>query len=282
MDNELSAKIISANREMHNRDNEKYSQINPYMKNAFAQREFWNDLEFICSLLPDRENALVLDCAAGTGNLTLKFLHYGCKVVAVDVSEGMLSVLKRKTTQFAERIQVICCDLDSYFNNTNEQFDIVSFCSALHHFPNYLNCIENSCRRLKKGGVLYIVFEPAITSKEYSNKILDFLDKSDEFLYTFISKKKYYPSYVFGVLRRKLGKDRNAVAEYDVEEVRLAEYHVFQGGGLDDREIIRRLKGMSMNIIRYELYCTQRLKLIYDIARWLGRRNTLRIIAQKV
>ena len=65
------------------------------MTNIESATEFY---PFTASLLPDAEKSRVLDLGCGTG-LELEFYYRACpsaKVTGIDLSEGMLSALKKK------------------------------------------------------------------------------------------------------------------------------------------------------------------------------------------
>jgi tRNA (cmo5U34)-methyltransferase len=100
------------------------------MTNIESATEFY---PFTASLLPDAENSRVLDLGCGTG-LELEFYYRACpsaKVTGIDLSEGMLSALKKK---FPEKdINLI---VGSYFDVPlgESAFDAAVSVESLHHF----------------------------------------------------------------------------------------------------------------------------------------------------
>ena len=65
--------------------------------------------------------AEILDIGAGTGRLSIPLMHYGYTVYAVDASEKMLDVLKRKDVE--QVIQTIHCPAQKL--DMNQNFDVV-------------------------------------------------------------------------------------------------------------------------------------------------------------
>jgi ubiquinone/menaquinone biosynthesis C-methylase UbiE len=52
--------------------------------------------EYIEPYVPKDPDALVLDAGGGTGRWTIRMARKGCKVVLVDISEGMLKIAAEK------------------------------------------------------------------------------------------------------------------------------------------------------------------------------------------
>ena len=100
------------------------------MTNIESANEFY---PFTAKQLPTTENCHILDLGCGTG-LELEeyyLLNPSARVTGIDLSQGMLSALKKK---FADKDITLICD--SYFD---VPFDVSSFDGAvsvesLHHF----------------------------------------------------------------------------------------------------------------------------------------------------
>ncbi|HWG41261.1 MAG TPA: methyltransferase domain-containing protein [Gemmataceae bacterium] len=111
--------ILKANEVYHDVEAGAYDATMPYIRNSFAQAIFNADIATIMGLLKHAQKPLsVLDCGAGTGNLTLlKFLALGCAVTAVDISRGMLERLRGKVSKADEsRLQIVHGDVDTSWN----------------------------------------------------------------------------------------------------------------------------------------------------------------------
>jgi len=156
---DLTREIIAANREFYNEYALEYEQFQWYFRNEFEQRMWWREVKFICRHLSGEPR--VLDIGCGTGNLALKFLHLGCQVIGVDISQNILRVLASKVPSASRaRIQLINTELDEFIDNSDDTFDVVAECSTLHHLPYYNDFIDRITPLVKPGGFIYITQEP--------------------------------------------------------------------------------------------------------------------------
>ncbi len=96
------------------------------------------------------EGCRVLEIGAGTGRLSVELYAAGARVTAVDTSEDMLSVLRKKQPKI-ETITVSGVELPF----ANEMFDRVMAADVIVHFPNWRDFLREHNRVLKTGG--YIV-----------------------------------------------------------------------------------------------------------------------------
>lgn len=100
------------------------------------------------------KSGLILDLAAGTGEVTIPLLQNGFKVVSLDSSNGMLRELKRKAKKIGvKNYSVKCFDMRKI--NYKEKFDSVCIRQAINYYLGTkslsmgLNRIYSS---LKQGG----------------------------------------------------------------------------------------------------------------------------------
>ena len=100
------------------------------MTNIESANEFY---PFTAKQLPVAENCRVLDLGCGTGLELQEYyaLNPSAKVTGIDLSQGMLSALKKK---FADRDITLICD--SYFDVPfgKNVFDAAVSVESLHHF----------------------------------------------------------------------------------------------------------------------------------------------------
>jgi len=283
LDAKLAEQIRAANVKMHDRDVDVYDRINAYVANSFAQKEFWKDIDYIIARVGDPAQIHVLDGGAGTGNLTLKFLARGCRVTAVDISSGMLARLEEKAKS-AERLTTVHSDLDSFFASAKPEYDVLTFCSTLHHLPDYVATVRAGVRLLKPGGVFYNVFEPVKGLRPTG--LAAAFDRLDNWLFDGLAYGRFKPSRVArGVYRRarRLAGLKNPPLPpaLDKSDDDLAEYHAVQGG-IDRTALVSALEDEGLTLLKNELYAVQRLYPFYWVAKHIFRsRNALRLIAQR-
>ena len=117
------------------------------------------DVGIFQRLLPENCDKLnTLEVGAGTGRFTVPALRRGCRLIATDINEEMLSFLRDKIrdTELADRCEI---RIDDIFNLSfeDERFDLV-FC--FHVIPRFLTledqqtALRELCRVVKPGGTL--------------------------------------------------------------------------------------------------------------------------------
>ena len=113
----------------------------------------------------------ILELNAGTGIDAVFFANNGCRVHAIDISEGMLTRLRKKVDllNLHDRITVQKCSLTELENINQSPFDFIfSNFGGLNCVPD-LTLVTNSISRLlKPGGFVTIVIMPKICPWELS------------------------------------------------------------------------------------------------------------------
>jgi tRNA (cmo5U34)-methyltransferase len=108
---------------------------------------------YTASLLPEKENAAVLDLGCGTGLELEAFFKINptAEVTGIDLTEAMLTALKDKLPD--KKITTVC---GSYFDVPfgEEAFDAAVSVESLHHFSEEekLPLYTKLCKALKPGG----------------------------------------------------------------------------------------------------------------------------------
>ncbi len=138
-------------------------------------------------MIADRKNHTVLDVATGTGDLAIEALKIlkPSKIIGVDISEGMLSVGRKKLDKLGlnDKIELQLGDSEKlHFDNNTFDTTIVSF--GVRNFENLLAGLCDINRVLKPGGTCLIVefSKPKLFPFKqfywfYSSKILPFIGK---------------------------------------------------------------------------------------------------------
>jgi len=111
--------------------------------------------EFVVRMLRDAER--VLDAGCGTGRFTLPLARQGMQVVALDASQEMLDVARRKAAEagVAHRIEFVLGDVENldYGDGT---FDGATSIAVLRHFPSPARSIGELARVVRPGGTLVL------------------------------------------------------------------------------------------------------------------------------
>lgn len=154
----MSSKIL-LNKKIHDKLSQVYDEKHTEIYNEIEQNRLQETLKTIYHLKSDDGIIRVLDFGAGTGNLTLKFLSFGCLVTAGDVSEKSLSVLLQKTESlYHGKVNTVVLK-NHKIPFPDNHFDIVATYSVLHHVPDYLFVIQEMMRVTKSKGLIYIDHE---------------------------------------------------------------------------------------------------------------------------
>ena len=105
-------------------------------------------------------NESVLEIGCGTGHSLVEFANRGAQVAAMDVSERMINVARRRIQNKAQKRSVEFCQADGFFIPfPGGQFDAVflSFTLELFDTPD-IPCVLSECHRvLKSRGRIGIV-----------------------------------------------------------------------------------------------------------------------------
>lgn len=118
--------------------------------------------------------AKVLDCAAGTGELSLAAAKKAESVVCTDLSENMLKTARRKAGFFgAENISFETRNIFE-LKDPDESYDIVIAGNVLHLLKNPQGAINELWRVLKPGGKLLL---PTFTTKNRGKLLIGLYKK---------------------------------------------------------------------------------------------------------
>lgn len=109
----------------------------------------------ILKKIPFHEKMNVMDFGAGTGLITYQIAPRVNKVVAVDISEAMLTKLIEKAKSepdTKEKVEMCCQNIID--KPLNERFDLIMSAMALHHVKNTEQLIQTFSEHLNKGAML--------------------------------------------------------------------------------------------------------------------------------
>ncbi|NJY61666.1 bifunctional demethylmenaquinone methyltransferase/2-methoxy-6-polyprenyl-1,4-benzoquinol methylase UbiE [Salinimicrobium sp. CDJ15-81-2] len=108
----------------------------------------------------------VLDIATGTGDLAISMAKTGAKeIVGLDLSEGMLSVGRKKIEEekLTGRIEMIQGDSEALPFEDN-RFDAITVAFGVRNFENLERGLSEILRVLKPGGI-FVILETSVPTK---------------------------------------------------------------------------------------------------------------------
>jgi cyclopropane fatty-acyl-phospholipid synthase-like methyltransferase len=131
--------------------------------------------ELIRTKLPLGKNDVVVDLGAGNGRFSLFFAPNVSRVVAVELTEGFSSSIRRQAeTSNIDNIEVLTAPAESF---CRENFADVVFMSMLMHYldaDQYRRTVANISKTLKRDGVLFFFETVSVLKDEF------FVDKFSE------------------------------------------------------------------------------------------------------
>ncbi|OQA31899.1 MAG: hypothetical protein BWY55_00196 [archaeon ADurb.Bin336] len=169
--------IISQNKKAHDKIFKVYNLKHSEIYNKIEQARLRKVILNIVKKVKAKE-INVLDVGAGTGNLSLKFLDEGCKVIASDVSEKSLELLKKLSNK-NKNLSVAMITNENLPFKDNE-FDITCCYSVLHHVPDYINTVKEMIRVTKPGGFIYIDHEANENKWKPNKYLIEYYKKTNQ------------------------------------------------------------------------------------------------------
>ncbi len=175
MEKDLEQKIVQANIDLHQKSARYYDQLHPEIFCQSEQSLIEEVLRKILRQIP-AEKIKALDLGAGTGNIALKLLKAKNveSVIAVDLSKEMLDELEKKASNNIN-LKIANKPADNFLMDDQENYDLITISSVLHHLPDYFATINLILEKLRPNGVFAIFHEP--TGEK--SKILSFLEWLD-------------------------------------------------------------------------------------------------------
>ena len=167
----LKKRIQEANVTLHSLEAQYYEIVHPEIYHKTEQQRLILILKKIDKLLdePKRKTKRALDFGAGTGNITGKLLNLGYHVTAIDISKEMCEIIKKKYKKYlnSKKLEIVNSPIEETDLYENE-FDLITCYSVLHHLADYFGILKKLSISLKKGGIMYIDHEksPSYWKKE--------------------------------------------------------------------------------------------------------------------
>ncbi len=117
------------------------------------KEKYLNSFEIgkLLPLLLDLKDKKVLDVGAGTGRISCELINRGAQVTALDVSEKILAVLKKKNN----KIKTIIGEAES-LPFEKETFDVVTAVFLILHLKDPTVFFDEVYRVLKPGGLFLV------------------------------------------------------------------------------------------------------------------------------
>ncbi|MAN58423.1 MAG: bifunctional demethylmenaquinone methyltransferase/2-methoxy-6-polyprenyl-1,4-benzoquinol methylase UbiE [Flavobacteriaceae bacterium] len=163
----------------------------------------------VIQLVAARNPESILDIATGTGDLAIQFAEAtaATRIVGLDLSEGMLSVARKKTANLpvTSRIEFIKGDSEA-LPFSDSTFDAITVSFGIRNFEDLEKGLSEILRVLKPGG-LFVILETSVPTTfpvkqgyyAYTKLILPLIGKlfsKDKVAYSYLSESA--SSFPFG------------------------------------------------------------------------------------
>lgn len=244
-------KIIQANQNLSKYIAHSYNSEHQFCKQIW--KLYREDVDFIDGILKTKKEPIILDVGCGTGLLSKAFLELGHTLYALDLSQDMLDLYKN---QGKGRLIKICAEIEKFFEENTQKYDLIIFAASLHHIYNYKEIIHLTLGALKEGGLIFIFNEPL-----KKRSLIELFD-------AFVNKLFYSPKKVIPTVYNHLfNKNADTIlADYYLNYERL------------DLDWIMKEMPKIIQIHRYPLVT---YSIMYRLLEKLGIRNWFSIIAIK-
>ncbi len=124
------------------------------MNNQMIEREIIGNEKAICREIGEGSGKTILDVGCGTGGLCRALVDIGANVTGIDPSQNAIEQAKKLGDGATYQVATLN-DLDASPNS----FDVVIFCTSLHHIPDMAGALRGALNLVKPDGKI-IVLEP--------------------------------------------------------------------------------------------------------------------------
>jgi ubiquinone/menaquinone biosynthesis C-methylase UbiE len=234
---------VAWNIKTHNKLAQKYERMHGEIYNSIEQSRLLNELAHAVSLITTGEHPkLALDFGCGAGNLTRHLSNLGCDVIATDVAEGFLDLVKSRS--YETKVETLMLNGNNLVTVPDESVDFVATYSVLHHVPDYLGILSEFMRVLKPGGIIYIDHEQSDSfwtdDQQYKKFIFEMKNKISKDYSKYFILTNYYDWFI-----RKFINSR-----YQRE----GDLHVFKDDHIEWSKVIAAIEAAGGKILRSQDY----------------------------
>lgn len=159
-------------KELFNKMNKNYSRSwNTAAKQNISRFELDFIHKNIKRLLRRKRILKVLEIGAGTGRITEQLLNYNIQYYGVDISDKMLSIVKKKFGGDTKVKDLKICDISIKEPFKGVKFDLIVVWRVLYYCQNWREIIDKFITKLnKKGMIIYCM--PNLYSSALLGKLL--------------------------------------------------------------------------------------------------------------
>jgi len=271
-------KVAKANLLAYAKNAESYDRMETCVVSHRCQLMLERDIDEILHMLHSSidKDIYALDACGGSGNVALKLLERGVKVVLCDISLELIEIFKSKCRDRGLSAEPICHEIGYFLSTTDKKFDLIIFSSALHHIEDYISVLQLASARLSPGGMIYTVFD-GVKRGFLARVVL----RADYMVF----KALHHPSDMFPALIRRLKKMKSELSSSTSKEISnlteenigmLAEYRALRG--IDDFVLVDKMQQQGLTIIWHKRYPDARYALFRFFLRFLRISTSFKLL----
>jgi 2-polyprenyl-3-methyl-5-hydroxy-6-metoxy-1,4-benzoquinol methylase len=240
----------------------------PHLKHASIGRVYRSLVDQAVSRSGrDPETLSVLELGAGNGLASTAWFERRVRLTAVDSSEPMLHGLVEKAHAYGLEPTVVAADALEFLESRDEQFDVITHVSMVHHVPDYLHLLQRSATRVGAGGSLLTFQDPLRYDRmAFPNHLID---------------RASYFAWRLGQgnlkrgLRTRWRRLRGVYSEAEV--VDFEDYHVVRAGV--DSDAIADLLRPAFEAVEVVCYWSTYNRLLQSVGERLGLVSSFGVLA---
>lgn len=279
---EAYRKIAEANRQFYSQIADLYEATERCVTDGSAQSELESDLDRVLEHLGrDPKQLSALDACGGAGNVSLKLLRRGLDVVLVDISPELQEIYRRKCIAAGYTPHLVCDEIGRYLSESERQFDLIAFSSALHHLQDVEGVLALAFQRLAPGGLLFTTYDPTLRA---GISALSRIALRIEYIgFKLFCQTGDVPKAALRKLSRMFaGSTPENKSQVEIDESTvgmLAEYHVEHG--IDDVGLVDALRQTGYEVVEHVRRAETRFKWTEKIVVWKKDVTAFKLMLRK-
>jgi 2-polyprenyl-3-methyl-5-hydroxy-6-metoxy-1,4-benzoquinol methylase len=256
-----------ANQRFYAEHAELYDRTECCVVDAKQQARLNDAIDEALALLP--RDPAILDACGGSGNAGVALSRHGLVPVVVDVSREMTAIWERKAGLAGLVPEIHVESVETFLQSDPRRWDLVTFCSALHHLEEPGQELAAAAARLAPGGLILTMFDPTL-----GNSPLRFARKADWLLELLITDTREFARLARGAATRRARRE-----DPQASVGRMAERHAY--AGIDDLDLVEQLRALGLEIVVHERYADARIGVIRSALHFARRPSHFRLLVRR-
>ncbi len=263
----MTLTAAEANAQFYAGHAELYDRTEPCLVDPQQRQRLERAIAHALTLLGDTPH--VLDACGGSGNAGTVLLRHGVVPVVVDVSREMTTLWAQKAQRAGVTSEIHVATVESFLAADPRRWDLVTFCSALHHLEDPGAVLRAAAQRLAPGGLILTMFDPT-----RSEQLLRHARKADWLSELARTEPRHFVDLARGVAQRRARGENG-----DASVGRIAERHAYSG--IDDIALTAEFRERGLEVLIHDRYVDARTGALRDLLRAAGRPSHFHLLVRR-